>query len=74
VNGTVPEYLVNEENALIVDRDHNSFRLAVEKLRDSPSLRKSLGRKARETVLEKFCWEKKALDFKSMFEATLNKL
>ncbi len=74
VNGTVPEYLVNEENALIVDRDHNSFRLAVEKLRDNPNLRKSLGRKARETVLEKFCWEKKALDFKSMFEATLNRL
>ena len=72
INGTVPEYLVNEENALIVNRDDDSFRVAVEKLRDNPSLRESLGQIARETVLEKFCWEKKASDFKAMFEKALN--
>ena len=72
INGTVPEYLVNEENALIVERNDESFKAAAERLRDDKDFRLNIGDNARKTVLEKFCWEKKALDFKAMFNKALN--
>lgn len=74
INGTVPEYLINEENALIVERNHDAFHKAIIRLRDDKELRTKLGRSAQKTVIEKFDWAKKALGFKLMFERALNEI
>jgi len=56
-NGTVPEYLVNNESALVVERELAAFIHAVCKLRDDPSLRLRLGRQARNAVKSRFDWD-----------------
>ena len=72
VNGTVPEYLEHEKSALIIDRSPSSFVSAVEALRDDPNYRMVLGENARISATNKFDWNIKALDYKSMFEKALN--
>ena len=74
INGTVPEYLINEESALIVDREPSSFVSAVKRIRDDKSLREKLGNNARASALKKFDWREKVLDFKVMFEKALNEI
>lgn len=73
INGTVPEYLFNEKNSLIVERDHQSFTSAVERLRDDKDFRLRIAKKGREDALEKFQWKDRVLTFKKMFEDALNK-
>ncbi len=72
VNGTVPEYLEHEKSALIIDRSPSSFVSAVEALRDDPNYRMVLGENARISATNKFDWNIKALEYKSMFEKALN--
>jgi len=73
-NGTVPEFLINEENALIIDREPECFSSAVERLRDDAELRLKLGNAARSCAVERFDWNKKALDYKNMFIKVLNEI
>jgi hypothetical protein len=66
--GTVSEYLKNGESALIVERNVEQFSKAVLKLRDDPELRLRLGKRARESLLEKkWDWKNKAQDYRLFF-------
>lgn len=55
-NGTVPEYLVQNESALIIERELPNFISAVIRLRDNPAQRVALGEKARAAVKQAFHW------------------
>lgn len=68
--GTVPEYLVDGESALIVPRTLEAFVAAVQRLRDDPALRQRLGAAARESV-KKFSWELKLQEHRAFFERAL---
>lgn len=72
-NGTVPEYLVNGENALIVERTLASFVQAAVTLQERPEFRKQLGLNARKTVQHDWSWRSKAEDFRRFFREALNK-
>jgi len=74
LNGTVPEYLKNEDSALIVDRETKPFMTAVKKLQDDLELVANLGKSARHAVLYNFDWKDRALDYKKLFERALNEL
>lgn len=70
--GTVGEYLVHGESALIVERKLESFQDAVKRLRDDPDLRARLGRNARQAVLRGgWDWQTKAQDYKAFFNSAL---
>jgi glycosyltransferase involved in cell wall biosynthesis len=60
--GTVPEYLVHGQSALIVPRDPVSISEAVIRLRDDPTLRQQLGAAARAAVLANFDWKDRMHD------------
>ncbi|NLG96472.1 MAG: glycosyltransferase [Chloroflexi bacterium] len=73
-NGTVPEYLHNLENAIIVERDLETIIHAVEKLRDDSGLRKTLGRNARKAIITGgWDWREKAEDYRRFFRRALAK-
>jgi glycosyltransferase involved in cell wall biosynthesis len=70
--GTVPEYLVDGQSALIVERRPEAFRRAVERLRDEPGLAASLGRAARRGLLDAgFSWATKLEEHRSFFRAAV---
>lgn len=68
--GTVPEYLVDGESALIVPRTLEAIQGAVERLRDDPALRARLGAAARQAV-RIFSWEAKLLEHRAFFDHAL---
>lgn len=70
-NGAVLEYLKNEESALIVNRDTESFINAVITLRDNPEIRLKLGKAARQSILNGWDWEVKARDYSKFFSDAL---
>ncbi len=70
-NGTIPEYLRDGENALIVPRRHEAFIQAVEKLRDYPELRVRLGEAARRSVTLLWEWEARAEDYRAFFRESI---
>jgi|GEM_PF-39204 len=72
-NGTVPEYLVNGANALIVERRFEAFAAAVAALRDDPDMRARFGQKARETVVARWDWRIRAEEFRAFFREALGK-
>jgi glycosyltransferase involved in cell wall biosynthesis len=70
--GTVDEYLVHRESALIVDRTPEAFREAVLELRDSPDLRLRLGKRARQAILNGgWDWKTRAEDYRIFFRESL---
>jgi hypothetical protein len=70
--GTVPEYLKNNQSALIVDRDLEQFKSAVLRLRDNPELRIWLGQNARKALVDGgWAWKKKAEDYRDLFRSAL---
>ncbi len=69
--GTVPEYLVHMESALIIDRDLASLKSALILLRDDPRLRIKLANNVRKAV-NIFSWKKKLLDHVNFFNLSLN--
>jgi len=71
-NGTVPEYLRNGENAVIVERELPAFLRAVCELRDDPERRVSLGRRAREAVTSHFEWTDMARRYASLLWEALD--
>ncbi len=68
--GTVPEYLVDGESALVVPRTREAFGAAIERLRD-PELRGALGRAARAAVVRHFDARARAEDFRRFFRSAL---
>ena len=72
--GTVPEFLVDEQSALIVERDLDMFKTAVVRLRDNPDLRHFLGKNARQAVIDGgWDWQSKAGEYRVFFEHALAK-
>ena len=70
-NGTVSEYLRHGESALIVGRSLPAFSEAVERLRDTPPLRRELGAAARASVVAQWDWRTKAEDYRALFSDAL---
>jgi glycosyltransferase involved in cell wall biosynthesis len=69
--GAVPEYLEDGESALIVERTVPSLVRAVETLRDDPSQRLALGRRARAAVLNGWDWTNRIEGFRRFFRKAL---
>lgn len=69
--GTVSEYLRDKVSALIVPRQADAFRTAVERLRDDVTLRQSLGEAAAASVHPKWTWAVRAEDYRRLFVAAL---
>ena len=65
--GTVSEYLVDGESALIVPRDPAAICQAVERLRDDVELRRRLGHSARISVVPRFNWTERLEDHRAFF-------
>jgi asparagine synthase (glutamine-hydrolysing) len=72
-NGTVPEYLRNGENALVVGRTLDAFTRAVTTLRDNPELREKLGARARERAIATWDWKYRAEDYRQLFRSALSR-
>ncbi|MBI9036251.1 MAG: glycosyltransferase family 4 protein [Bacteroidales bacterium] len=67
-HGTVPEFLINNQSALIIDRDITKIKEAIISLRDNPQKRLSLGNNARKAILaHNWDYAKKAIDFEKFF-------
>jgi len=71
--GDVEENIVDGVNGILVDIECSINRVAEElnRLKMSPELRKSLGDNARNTVLEKWTWNKVAEDYVEAFREVL---
>jgi hypothetical protein len=69
--GTVPEYLVDSESALVVDRKPEAFAGAIERLRD-PALRGALGAAARAAVERHFDASARMEDFRRFFRDAID--
>jgi glycosyltransferase involved in cell wall biosynthesis len=70
--GTVPEFLQDGVSALIVKQDVKAISHAVLRLRDNPKLRKQLGAKARESVIQRFEWSLRLEDYRCFFRKAIN--
>jgi glycosyltransferase involved in cell wall biosynthesis/predicted Zn-dependent protease len=71
-NGAVPEYLVDGENALIIDRELPNFIRSVCRLRDDPALRVRLGQSARRAVQRTFEWRDMAEAYREFLWTALD--
>jgi len=71
-NGTVPEYLVDGESAVIVPRNAEAFKTAILTLRDNPQLRRELGNRAQQSVSQKFDWRIKAEQYSIWFKSIID--
>ena len=67
--GYVKEYVKDKKNGLLFNKK-NSFSLykKLELLKNSPELRKELGKNARKTVMEKFSWKNTVEKIKEVLE------
>jgi hypothetical protein len=71
-NGTTPEYLVDRQSALIVERDLEQFRQAAIQLRDDSGLRVQLGKQARQAIIQGgWDWQSRAEDYRRFFRHAL---
>jgi len=70
-NGTVPEYLCDGIEALIVPREASAFIDAITRLRDNPDLCVRLGQAASRSVLPAWTWQIKARDYAKFFADAL---
>jgi hypothetical protein len=61
--GTVPEFLVNRQSALIVRRTPAALAAAVTELREDATLRCELGEAARDAVIREFDWSRWAPEY-----------
>jgi glycosyltransferase involved in cell wall biosynthesis len=71
-NGTVPEYLNDGVEALIVPRERDAFINAITRLRDNPELRLALGNAASDAVLPAWTWEVKANEYRTFFQEAID--
>ena len=65
------EITAREKCGLVIDYNKEALRVAIEKLRDDPELRKKLGQNALKAAIEKYNWEidqRKLLNVYSKFE------
>lgn len=69
--GTVPEYLVHGESALIAPGALADLSAAVAALRDDPALRARLGENARKAVVEGWDWRLRAEEYRRWFREAL---
>lgn len=72
-NGTVPEYLQDGSNALIVDRNLASFKNAVLYFRENRERISEMGRKAQRVVRSKWDWKIKAEEYRNFFNVALTR-
>lgn len=71
-NGTVPEYLHDGVEALVVPRNAEAFVAAVTRLRDDFELRSRLGNAAAVAVHPKWTWQSRANDYRAFFQEALD--
>ncbi|MEO7360259.1 MAG: asparagine synthase-related protein, partial [Gemmatimonadaceae bacterium] len=71
-NGTVPEYLHDGVEALVVNREPQAFIDAVSTLRDNLELRLQLGRAAAKAVHPAWTWQVKAEEYRQFFQEALD--
>ena len=71
-NGTVPEYLHNGVEALVVPRQAAAFVGAITTLRDDAELRLRLGRAAAKAVHPAWTWQTRANDYRKFFQEALD--
>ena len=71
-NGTVAEYLVHGESALVIERELPNFIQAVCALRDDPERRVQMGRRARLAVQRAFEWRDMASHYRDFFWKALD--
>jgi asparagine synthase (glutamine-hydrolysing) len=71
-NGTVPEYLRDGVEALIVRREANGFVGAVARLRDDGALRIRLGVAASQSVHASWSWATKSHEYRAFFRDALS--
>ena len=69
--GHAPELIIESENGFLVEREVEDIRSAIKRLRDDRELRIEMGRKARETVVEAWNWEKQAQHYIPFFDEAL---
>jgi glycosyltransferase involved in cell wall biosynthesis len=71
-NGTVPEYLHDGIEALIIPRERHAFVSSVERLRDDADLRKQLGDAAAGAVHPRWTWQVKAQEYRMFFRNAIH--
>jgi glycosyltransferase involved in cell wall biosynthesis len=71
-NGTVPEYLRDGEEALVVDRSAIAFRDSVIRLRDDPALRARLSAAATRAVSEAWSWDVRLIDYRAFLTQAID--
>jgi glycosyltransferase involved in cell wall biosynthesis len=69
--GGIPEVVQNGINGLFTSRNENDLAQRIVELLEDEALSKRLGRNARNTVQEKFNWNKTATQTKKVYEHTL---
>ena len=69
--GTVPEYLVNYESAMVVERNISAFSGAIKKLASDPNMRLMLSASSIKTV-KKFDWKLKLKEHEDFFLNNIN--
>jgi glycosyltransferase involved in cell wall biosynthesis len=72
-NGTVTEYLEHQKNALIVNRDFQSFKGAILSLLRNRQIIARLGFQAQRAVKYEWDWRIKAEDYRFFFREALNR-
>ena len=68
--GSMPEFIRDGENGLLVARDVDDIAAKLRRLRDDPALREQMGRNARGAA-ERWDWRHHAPHYAEMFEAVL---
>lgn len=71
-NGTVPEYLHDGVEALVVERQTAAFITAITALRDDAELRTRLGNAAAKAVHPAWTWQVKANEYRTFFQEALD--
>jgi glycosyltransferase involved in cell wall biosynthesis len=66
--GGIPEVVLDVENGLLVPpRDSQALAAALDRLRTDPNLRRELGRRGREVVVERFSVEQMAAEIEAVY-------
>jgi hypothetical protein len=70
--GIAPELIRDGDNGFLIERDIESIRHAVIKLRDNRALRTAMGKRARETAASAWNWDTQAKNYVPFFDYGLN--
>lgn len=71
--GLAPELIMDNENGILVERTIDAIREAVVRLRDNRELRLRMGKRARQTIEERWTWDRQAVNYVPFFNYGLEK-